>query len=77
MLEKLMECLFLSLFALGVVVTFVVLFLAYKDFSSPTFELRKSEWTCIEHKKETRFQLVGKVLVPVDDYVCQNYQLNK
>jgi hypothetical protein len=53
----------------------------YRDAKSPTFELRKADWSCTKtEKREVRTNMiVGKVIIPRTDIrnVCIQYSENR
>lgn len=65
-----MEKIFLRFFMTLMVLTFLMvpigLFIWFLDSQSPTFSLRKDEWSCtLEHEYTTSTMvMVGKVIVP-------------
>lgn len=41
--------------------------------NSPTFNLYKDDWQCVKTHNSVRFQPVGKVMVPITDKICDQY----
>lgn len=52
---------------------------AWKDHNTPTFELRKGEWVCMQHKTVpmTTFVMAGKAMVPITTYTDRCNQWNR
>lgn len=63
----------------GLVLAFLCLvgFVIWDSVHAEKFSLRKDSWQCTKSHKETSYNLVGKVLVPITRNVCDNYERNK
>lgn len=63
---------FLLIIVFGVIGCFNIIVL-YDMFMAETFSLNKSEWKCIETRKDTRYVSIGKVVVPQNYDECTAY----
>lgn len=46
----------------------------YDGATAETFELRKDQWTCAKSHTESRMVLIGKVVAPQSQTVCDVWQ---
>jgi len=67
----------LMLWLIGAAIAAILGVTVWTVWRSPTFELRKADWTCAESHRETftTYMMVGKVLVPQihTEDVCTNW----
>lgn len=50
-----------------------VVYLAVVDARRPGFELKKQDWVCTKGHEDTRWIMSGKVLVPMNETVCDQW----
>ena len=62
-----------SIYFLLVIVFGAIGYVLYDMFMAETFSLNKSEWKCIETRKDTRYVSIGKVVVPQNYDECTAY----
>ena len=45
----------------------------YLDSKEPNFSLKKADWACTSAHQETNMVMVGKVMVPQTDTICDQW----
>ena len=74
MMDRLYEWFFWLLAVVLILVVGAILYGAWVNATSPTFELRKDQWECTEYRDYTTLVMSGKVLVPIQHHECQQWE---
>ena len=69
-----MDAIEVVLIAAIVCILGVFSYAVYENVVAEKFSLVKSEWTCTKSHNLSTVVLVGKVIVPQNNTVCDNYQ---
>lgn len=72
-IEKGLLGLLAFLMAISVIALFVIPILWYMESQEPNFSLKKADWACTSAHRETNMVMVGKVMVPQTQTICDQW----